>query len=58
MDKEKVKVAILEIRKAIKAVIACGCDSECWIVKDMKFHIEELQNEIGGYGYEEHTGSR
>jgi len=46
MDKEKAKVAIVEIRKAIKAVKECGADSECWIVKDMEFHITELQNEI------------
>ena len=58
VDKEKTKVAILEIRKAIKAVREYRADSECWIVKDMHLHIEELQNEIGGNEHEIDISSR
>lgn len=46
MDKECGKLAILELRKAIKAVRNCNTVAECWIVKDLNLHIEELQNEI------------
>lgn len=46
MDKECGKLAILELRKAIKAVRKCNTDAECWIVGDLNLHIEELQNEI------------
>jgi hypothetical protein len=58
MDKESAKIAILELRKAIKAVRECDTVAECWIVKDLELHIEELQNEIGGNEYEKDIGSR
>lgn len=58
MDKEKAKVAIAELRKAMKAVKECKTDVECWIVKDLCMHIEELQNEIGGNEYEKNLGNR
>lgn len=58
MDKEKGKAAIFALRKAASAVRECNTVAECWIVKDLKLHIEELQNEIGGIEYDRSTGDR
>ena len=52
MNEDKAKIAILRLREAEKAVRECGTDAECWIVKDISLHIEELQNEIRGKEYE------
>lgn len=52
MNKDKAMAAILKLREAMSAVRECGTDVECWIVKDISLHIEELQNEIRGEEYE------
>ena len=46
IDEKKCKAAILWLKEARKAVLKCGADAECWIVRNIDESIEVLRLEM------------